>query len=406
MANSLLNGKKIKLFAAAVADNINYLKDTVKHISEDEIVGKKFGSAYTFYLPSNGIATVDSALDMTNDNKDIFEIPVVGTMVNGRIPVAYNAWDKLVNIEDFGAEIAKPMGEQLAASITKDVIGKSVWCSDGAVVVGSSSGISNLDSSVLFGLTSKLKGVRAGSSVKGYLNPNILGQVSSKMLSLFIPSDIQKDIYGDASIGTLGTADWVAENYMPTVTVGANAPAVTAVTLANGIATVTGTNLFNGAAFTAVNASGVAFNTVDLLSNKIPFEKYTFIVTNVNAAGTSGTFANYIRFQKVGGVAQPSATVSGEENDFSGATFTSILTAGKSYSVVQTRTVDAVNFTPCKFDDADGCKTESARVDDINANFTSWTDINKMQTLARVDVPYLACALNSKLSRVAYVEIV
>ena len=118
MANSLLNGKKIKLFAAAVADNINYLKDTVKHISEDEIAGKKFGSAYTFYLPSNGIATVDSALDMTNDNKDIFEIPVVGTMVNGRIPVAYNAWDKLVNIEDFGAEIAKPMGEQLAASAT------------------------------------------------------------------------------------------------------------------------------------------------------------------------------------------------------------------------------------------------------------------------------------------------
>ena len=70
------------------------------------------------------------------------------------------------------------------------------------------------------------------------------------------------------------------------------------------------------------------------------------------------------------------------------------------------RTVDAVNFTPCKFDDADGCKTESARVDDINANFTSWTDINKMTTLARVDVPYLACALNSKLSRIAYIEIV
>jgi hypothetical protein len=404
MANSLLNGRKIKLFAASIADNINYLKNTVKHISEDEIKGKKFGMAYTFYLPSNGIATVDASLDMTNDKKDIFEVPIVGSMVNARIPVQFNAWDKLVNLEDFASEIGKPMGSVLAAQITQNVIGTSVWASDGAKVVALNSGEVGIASSDLFGLTAKLKGVRAGAQVTGYINPSILGSISSKLLALFIPSDIQKEIYGDASIGTLGSASWISENYMPTITVGANAPAITSVSLANGVATVTGTNLFNGAAFTAVK-SGVAFKTVDLLSNPIALEKYTFIVTNVNAAGTSGQFANYIRCKTKGGAAQPSATLSGEENDISTATYTSVLSANATYSVIQVRTADALNFTPAEFEDADGCKTEKAKVDSINANYTSWTDILKLETLARVDVPFLACPLNSKLSRLLYVQV-
>jgi hypothetical protein len=405
MANSLLNGKKIKVFAAAIADNINYLKNTVQHITEDEIKGKKFGMSYTFYLPSNGIATVDSSLDMTSDNKDVFEVPIVGSMVNARIPVTYNAWESLVDIEDFESEIAKPMGSVLAAQITKKVIETSVWASDGAKVVALSNGEVGIGSSDLFGLTSKLKGVRAGSQVSGYINPTILGSISSKLLSLFIPSDIQKDIYGDASIGNMGSAAWIAENYMPTISVGATAPAITAVTLSNGIATVTGTNLFNGAAFTAVNASGVAFNTVDLLSQSIPLEKYTFIVTNVNGAGTSGQFANYLRGKTVGGAAQPSATISGEENDIATATYTSLLSANSTYSVIQVRTPDALNFTPTSFNDADGCVTTKAKVDSITANYTSWTDVVKLTTLARIDVPFLACPLCSKLSRLLYVQV-
>ena len=404
--NSLQTNKKVQLFAAMLSDDVNYLKESVKAIPESELKGKKFGQSFTFYLPSNPIATVGQSLDITNSTKDIFEIPLYGSMSNANCPVNYDSWEEMTRIEDFAKTILAPMADVLGAGITQYAINACAFASDGAIVVGKdANGDSLISANTFIGLASRARSVRAGAKLTAFAHPQIIGNASAKALGLFNAPEIAKELYGNAALGDIASSTVVTENYMPVIEVG-SLPAVTAVSLVDGVATVTGTNLVEGAAFNVANASGVFFHPTDLISKPIMLEKRAFIVTNVNAAGTSGTVTGHIRFQTKAGVAQVSATVTGEENDFTtGSVWTSLLSADKVYAVIQVRTGDQVNFTPTTFPAAKGCATETQRVGSYSANYTAWTNPNTLATLARMDVPMLVCPTQSRLSRLAYVEI-
>lgn len=404
--NALQVTQKVQLFAAMLADDVNYLKESVKVIPESDLKGKKFGQSFTFYLPSNPVATVSDSLDITSNTKDIFEIPLYGSMKNADCPVNYDAWEEMTRIEDFAKTILAPMADMLGAGITQYAISSCVFSSDGAIVVGKdSNGDSLVGANTFTSLAAAERGVRAGAKLTAFTHPQIESLASVKTLGLFNAPEIAKELYGGAALGTIGGATVVSENYMPVVEVG-TLPTVATVALSNGIATVTGTHLVEGCAFTVANAAGAAFHTTDLLSQPNYLEKRAFIITGVNAGGTTGTVTGHIRFQTKTGVKQVSATVSGEEDDFvTGSVWTSMLSANKAYALIQVRTADQVNFTPTTFPAAKGCDTETQRVGNFSANYTAWTNPNTLTTLARMDVPMLVCPTQSRLSRIAYVEI-
>ena len=68
--NELTHNKKVKLVAAAVADELNYVKASVSKMPQSEFKGKKYGKEYSVYLPDVG--TVHEGLTASPD--DIVEV--------------------------------------------------------------------------------------------------------------------------------------------------------------------------------------------------------------------------------------------------------------------------------------------------------------------------------------------
>lgn len=417
--------RKVKYFAAAVDESTPYIKASRSYLA-DQLSGKKFGGTYFFYFPDPGVATVGTTdLSIEDINKSVFERVAAAQITSAKTAVDLTAWNKMQEIEDFVQEIAAPRGRRLAAEIEKDVIAKNIWISDNAVV-------SELDAdgkyaiplqNILVMLSSKMAGIKAAGKKVGFFHPNVTGQSSANFLNLFIPQEIQSKIYNDYSLGRYAGVDWVVDNFIPVVEVGETAPAITAASYSapsanNGIAasdgtiTVTGTNLFVGAAFTATYTDptdGVVkpYRTVDLNGmTTVMREKKTFIVASVNATGTSGTLAGTFRFSQNGAnVLQTNPSVEGDQSALAAATFTSVLTAGKTYYVVQVRDHDWLEWDTSKFPDLPGCENGSNSVSGITVQTAEWGDVKNRVSTLRVDVPYVALGVDARLSRLAYIEL-
>lgn len=392
--------KKVKYFSAAVDDALPYIKGHRSYL-KDQLEGKKFGQSYTFYIPDPGVATVGTTdLDISSMIKSTYERPVTATIVDGKAAVELTAWEKMNDIESFVREIANPRGRRLAAEIEADVI-KNAWkVSDGAIVVPAASfGIGIFQS-----IASRLRGVKVAGKKIGYAHPTVFGDAATKFLANFVPSPIQSKIYNDVYLGRYAGCEWIEENFMPVVSVGA-LPTITSATMdSDGLITVTGTNLVEGAMFFAANAAGSYFHTVDLNCMAVPLEKFAFIVDKVSSS-TSATLAGHFRFYTKNGVAQTNPSIYGEETDLAGATWTCQLEAGKEYRIMQVRDNDQLEWDISKFPDLEGCKNETQSTGSVTIQACSWGDVKTRNSVMRLDLPYVACAVDGRLSRVAYCEI-
>lgn len=419
--------RKVKYFAAAVDDSLPYIKASRSYLA-DQLEGKKYGDTYFFYFPDPGTAEVGTKnLDISGMNGDVFERVIACTVESGKTKVDLTAWNKMQEIEDFAQEIAIPRGRRLAAEIEKDVIAKNVWVSDNVTVVPKNvDGTTGLDTGTFLLLSTKMRGVKAAGKIVGFAHPNLYGLLSDKLLLKFLPSEIMSKVYNDYFIGNFASTGWISENFMPVVEVGATAPAITAATFnapvgtgisaTDGTITVTGTNLFVGAAFEAtytdpVDGTTKDYGTVDLNGMAVPHEKKTFVVASVNAAGTSGVLAGSFRFSSNGLdansdlVVNTNPSVQGDQAALATATFTSVLGASKSYYVVQVRDHDWLEWDTAKFPNLAGCENGSSSVGGITVQTAEWGDINTRNSIMRVDVPYVAKGIDPRLSRLAYVEI-
>lgn len=418
--------RKVKYFAAAVDDALPYVKASRSYLS-DQLSGKKMGDTYFFYIPDPGTASVGTKdLDISSMNKNVHERVIAATIVSGKAAVDLTAWNKMQSIENYVDEIANPRGRRVAAEIEKDIIAKNVWISDNAFVVPKVNGNSGLNFATFQLLASKLRGVKAAGKKVGFAHPNLFGETASKFLSAFIPSEIQSRIYNDVYLGDYAKVSWIEENFMPCVEVGATLPAITKATFhapvvdgqisaTDGTISVTGTNLFVGAAFTAtytdpITSATKSYGTIDLNGMAVPHEKKTFIIDSVNEDGTAGTFAGTFRFSTNGessGVLKVNTnpTLDGDQVAFANAVFTNILEANKSYFVMQVRDHDWLEFDSTKFPDLAGCENGSASCGGITVQTCEWGDINTRVSTMRIDVPYVAKGIDPRLSRIAYVEV-
>lgn len=400
MATTLSVNKTTRYFAASVSDKMPYLKANRSYIPQSDLVGKKAGMSYRFYIPDVGYAEAGSSdASIENMPAEVQEREITVTLRLGKSRVDLGAFERLTGIEDFVKEVANPRGRKLAAKIEKDVIGRNWVVSDGAVVVGKTNGVSDLNMSLFGTLGANLRAVKADGKMVGFAHPNIFSTLSQKNLYSFLPEGIQKKVFADAWVGRFNTVDWIEETYMPVIQTAASAPTITAANLDTGV--ITGTNLYDGCAFQVEGFYCVDLNCETLVEPK------TFFLTGTNAAGTSASLSAQVICAKNGTTVNTNINCSGDQVDLAAAmsSATFLLGAGKRYYVIQARDNDALELDMYPLPETPGCETSRQKVGDIKVESRVWTDVKTLVAIRRYDVPYIADIIDSRLARVGFVEV-
>lgn len=413
---------KLKYFAAAILDSVPYIR-MAKSYFKDDVKNKKAGMTYRFYVPDPGIAKAGvTVLDITNDNKDIWERPIEVTLVDANTSVALGAWNKLTAVEDFIRDICDPHARTLGAEIEAGVIKDNWYRADSAIYADGSSTLASKPFAVL---SAKLRGIRAAGKKVGFAHPDVFASLSDNLLGKFLPSEEMKKIYGDSLIAHAFGSDWVEENYMPFITAPSTLPTVGNVAVdwttgqvyegTSGNTRLNG-NLFEGYAFTA-SVSGKTFKTVDL-NGKVTNEDFVFIVHKEGDNFFIQLQPGEIRFSKdasgnplsnptIGGA--PGA-INADTGVMTGITITAFGAfvsdnAGKTFAIVQVRDVDALEFDTYEFDEVAGAKNDKLKAMELTVQSVEQGSVMTRNSVMRIDVPYMTKLVLTKLARVLYIKV-
>lgn len=381
-AGKFANNTKVKLVAAAVADELDYIKASVSKMPQSEFKGKKYGKTYQLYIPDVG--TVKEGLEASPD--DIVEVPTEIRLNNFNTSCTLDAWNELGDVEAFADEIAKPRGQHLARQMAKSIIANNVFKNMQAVV-------SNAPGfGVLSDASAALNELSVGGEVVSFMHPTVMGKISASGLANFIPGTEAKELYGKNYLGMYAGAEQINCALLPTVTI-KNAPTATITLTAvkdgesntigfETVNEITGTNLVPGAVFT----TGGDLKIVDQSGIESEQDVH-IIVLSTDAGGTKGTISP-LRISVAGkNTGNPNAWMkAGVET----LTLTSALEVG-TYWVGQVRTRDALAYDSYKFENLPGSENEDvATVGGVTVKMSTYGDGTNLTKLVRLDTPHAA----------------
>ena len=382
-AGKFANNTKVQLVAAAVADELDYIKASVSKMPQSEFKGKKYGKTYQLYIPDVG--TVKEGLEASPD--DIVEVPTEIRLNNFNTSCTLDAWNELGDVEAFADEIAKPRGQHLARQMAKSIIENNVF-KDMQAVVSNAPGFG-----VLSDASAALHELAVGGEVVSFMHPTVMGKIAASGLANFIPGTEAKELYGKNYLGQYAGAEQIQCALLPTVTI-KNAPTATITLTAvedgksntigfETVDTITGTNLVPGAVFTA----GGALKIVD--QSGIETEQdVQIIVLSTNDEGTSAKISP-IRITVEGkNTGNPNAWM---KAGVSTLTLTSALEVGATYWVGQVRTKESMAFDSYKFENLPGSENEDvATVGGVTVKMSTYGDGTNLTKLVRLDTPHAA----------------
>ena len=382
-AGKFANNTKVQLVAAAVADELDYIKASVSKMPQSEFKGKKYGKTYKLYIPDVG--TVKEGLEASPD--DIVEVPTEIRLNNFNTSCTLDAWNELGDVEAFADEIAKPRGQHLARQMAKSIIENNVFKNMQAVV-------SNAPGfGVLSDASAALNELAVGGEVVSFMHPTVMGKIAAGGLANFIPGTEAKELYGKNYLGQYAGAEQINCALLPTVTIkSAPTATISLVPVKDGetntigfetVDTITGTNLVPGAVFTA----GGALKIVD--QSGIETEQdVQIIVLSVNPEGTSAKISP-IRITVEGkNTGNPNAWM---KAGVSTLTLTSALEVGATYWVGQVRTKESMAFDSYKFENLPGSENEDvATVGGVTVKMSTYGDGTNLTKLVRLDTPHAA----------------
>jgi len=386
MANNFSNNHKTKLIAGEVYDNLPYLKKAKSYMSQGELEGKKYGKTYSIYIPDPG--QVADGLEASPDA--INEVEVDVTLQNKNTSIELDAWNKLVDIESFTNEVAKPRGVKLARSVEKDAIDQTINKSF-QVVSG------NASFKTLTDMSKALDEVGVAGTKVSFVKPSIAGTIAAGGLANFIPSEIQSKIYKDVYLGQYAGASVIEESLMPIVNVAGTETATMAVTA------VTAKDSSNN---TITAGYDVAFTAAP----GVPFK------VNAKIVGVDGMETDqdlYIIADKDGKVPAVRFAVEGHNinnanawvpTGYTTAAPTLALASGK-YALGQCRTEDAVGFDKYTFADLPGSENVTESVNNVSIKMSTYGNGANMTTLTRLDLPYAVTLPDPRKAVVGYFKI-
>jgi hypothetical protein len=412
MAGTFSNRKKLILLANAIEQNLDYVKQSDSLFKETEIRGRKYGMAVHGYLPDAGsthrglVAVPDKA----------HQVEVTAWMDNYNTAAEVDMWDRLVNIEDFNKEMVEKRAKKLARDAQKSIIEQNVYLSAQAVVA----------TSVGYDMLSDASAALDELSVTGdrvdYQTPTLLAKIGRTGANLFLPSEIQKGIYEDASIGMYANASHVNMPGMPILdTTGMG----TSVTISADVVKDASNNIIGIKPIsTATAGSGTLFAGLAYKVNGLKVvdeggvetnQDYVIIVNKERVYDSEGTpsdvtYIPQIRITASGkGYGNPNAHMSaaaiGSATTGSTVTLslTPILTASKHYQVGQLRTVKALSFDAQKFDDLPAAKQENVGAGEfITLKMQSAPVILNGVEYFRIDLPYVSKIFEPRQSVTTY----
>ena len=396
-AGKFANNTKVQLVAAAVADELDYIKASVSKMPQSEFKGKKYGKTYQLYIPDVG--TVKEGLEASPD--DIVEVPTEIRLNNFNTSCTLDAWNELGDVEAFADEIAKPRGQHLARQMAKSIIENNVFKNMQAVV-------SNAPGfGVLSDASAALNELAVGGEVVSFMHPTVMNKISASGLANFIPGTEAKELYGKNYLGQYAGAEQIQCALLPTVTI-KNAPTATITLTAvqdgesntigfETVNEITGTNLVPGAVFT----TGGDLKIVD--QSGIETEQdVQIIVLSTNAEGNKGTISP-IRITVEGkNTGNPNAWM---KAGVSTLTLTSALEVGATYWVGQVRTKESMAFDSYKFENLPGSENEDvATVGGVTVKMSTYGDGTNLTKLIRLDAPHAAGIWDARGAVAVYIK--
>lgn len=408
MANKFTNNKKVQLIAAAVADEMDYVKASVSKLSESDMANKKFGRSYSVYLPDPG--KVIQGIKADGDELTEVEVPIY--LDNFNTSITIDAWEEKTDIEDFTREIAKPRAVKLARVEQKNIVDGNCFQSFQAVVKTGTPGFDLLSDAA-----DALRELSIAGDVVDFQGPSVLGKISSSNIGKFFADTKAKELYTKAYIGTFDSVDHVGLAVLPTITVPSiTTPTISATLNADStgfepINTISGTGLIAGLAYAVEDDNGKPVNIVD--PSGLETDQPLVIITTPVFDGYD-TRANGKKIKTKIGIPEIRITFQGNAAgnpnawcDASATSFTLVplLTAGKKYKVGQTRLVDALAYDGYKFKNLPGSENEAiASVGGVTAKMSMYGEGDYLEKMIRVDLPFGAGIMDPRFSVTTYLE--
>lgn len=396
----LSTAKKLKVIAAQVYDNADYIKGAKSYVKQEDVKGKKVGKTYTVYIPGTG--KVFEGLDASNAVSDITEVEYDITMKNKGIFVENDAWENLTSIED-ASSLARVNGRKLGGEIVKDVISDTVFQSNQAVVASAAS------LSVVADAAAALTNAAADGSKALFQDPKANAKMSVGALGQFIPSDIQKEIYTSNYLGEFGGLSVISTPHMPTVVAGC-ASITVPFNAVSGTGDLSST-VIGAEEITAVSATGGKKGecfTVDGLKlvdmNGIQTNQDFTVILQSDATTAGIAEVAPIRIGVGDSIYNaPNAYLAeAPAGDLSG---TALLTSGATYLVGVARPEDALAFDTYKFDDIPGCENDSVTFKNLlSLQVAKGGQITDRSSVTRLDCPYAAGIPDARTQVTTYIK--
>lgn len=406
MAQKFTNNRKVQLLAAAVVDNMDYVKASVSKLSEADMKNKKFGRSYEVYLPDPG-KTVQG---LKADGDEIEEVAVPIYLDNFNNSCKLDAWEEKTDVEDFTAEIAKPRGISLARKTQQAIVKNNIFKSSQAVVKYGTPGFDLLSDAA-----QSLENLSLAGDVVDFQKPSILGKIAASNVGKFFDNETAKQLYSKAYIGDFAGASTVGLAVVPTVKTGASIPA--AVLVAGTAAgdnsftfdNVSGTGLFAGLAYKVKDQNDNYVKIVDPSGIETE-EDLVLILTDIPYG--YDTRANgkkvltkigipELRIAKAGtSEGNPNAWCDSEASSF---TLETILQKNHTYVIGQCRLEAALAFDGYKFANLPGSENEGvATVGGVTVKMSQYGEGDYLEKMIRLDLPFGAGLMDPRFSCTTY----
>lgn len=417
MAGKFSNRKKLIMLSAAIMENMNYLKESDDLFPQSEMEGKKYGMSVHGYLPDAG--SVSQGLVAHPDKAH--QVEVTAWLDNYNTAAETDMWDEIENIEDFKKEMVDKRAKKLAREVQLAVIRENVFRS-AQVVVTSSVGYDLLGDA-----SSALDELSIVGERVDFQTPKTFSKIARTGANLFLPSDIQKELYEDASLGTYNEAACVKLPGLPILdTTGMAASLTVSGTVkkdaSNNILGVSQITTCSGVSGDVIPGVPYTVNGLKVVDEGGVETEQPYVVIPVSevyydedGARQTRTVIPGLRISATGkswGNPNAHMAASAISSATVGTTTTltlspvSGITAGKRYQVGQVRNKKALSFSGQKFKNLPAAKQDNVGVyENVSLKMQSAPEIINGVSYFRIDMPFVARIFDNRQSVTTYLQL-
>jgi len=417
MAGKFTTRKKLIMLSAAIMENMNYLKESDDLFPQSEMEGKKYGMSVHGYLPDAG--SVSQGLVAHPDKAH--QVEVTAWLDNYNTAAETDMWDEIENIEDFKKEMVDKRAKKLAREVQLAVIRENVYRSAQVVVT----------SSVGYDLLGDASSALDELSIVGervcFQTPKTFSKIARTGANLFLPSDIQKELYEDASLGTYNEAACVKLPGLPILdTTGMAASLTVSGTVkkdaSNNVLGVSQIMTCSGVSGDVIPGVPYTVDGLKVVDEGGVETEQAYVVIPVSevyydedGARQTRTVIPGLRISATGkSWGNPNAHMAAAtiRSATVGTTVTltltpvSGITAGKHYQVGQVRNKKALSFSGQKFKNLPAAKQDNVGVyENVSLKMQSAPEIINGVSYFRIDMPFVSRIFDHRQSTTTYLQL-